>query len=223
VNRVGSDSVARDRRLEPLLDIDYPTHPDGSPNTEVPARIVGTMETKLNALTGTLAGNTYWQVILNSYYEGNRATHTGPYRITKGGSEVWSGTVSGAHGGFLGLFLPGEKHFANEHNGRFAQTCDLSVMGTSSHYAWYAAPGLGGFPSVEWGHATDNAHDTDDQPACPESPPIQRDTTPEPPVGTGISFCDGPLKWYLCWAIDWYDQYGNYMYREWLYCMPLCD
>jgi hypothetical protein len=218
---VKRDSVRRPRATGPLLYgdyVDYPTNLDGTPNTNVAASITGGM-------TGDFkesGSETYWEVVINSWYTGNRATHKGDYQITKGGSVLWPGTVSGTHGGYLGLFLPGEKQFSSSRNGYVPATCDLAMNGSGEHAAWYSAPAVAGLTAIEWGHASATSNVSNTWRTCAENPPPPVEPTP-PPGGGGSSFCIGPLKWYLCWYIDYYDWYGSYLGRQWLYCEPLCD
>jgi hypothetical protein len=221
LTRVQVDSGRRPRPTDPLLYgdyADYPTNLDGTPNTDVAASITGAMAGDFR----DSGSETYWEVVLNSWYTGNRATHSARYQVTKGVNVLWPGTVSGAHGGFLGLFLPGEKQFSSSNHGSVAATCDLALNGSSEHAAWYSAPAVAGLTSIEWGHTSDAAYVTKTGPTCVEKPPAPVEPTP-PPVGGGSPFCIGPLKWYLCWYIDYYDWYGNYLGRQWLYCDPLCD
>ncbi|MGH7720029.1 MAG: hypothetical protein ACREON_14455 [Gemmatimonadaceae bacterium] len=137
-------------------------------------------------------------------YFANNAEQTVDLRLRYNGSEVASTT------GITGdsYLFPWRRSMYTQASLGISEACGHMVDATSKHRVWdeFITSNQG---ALSWGSETRSSYAGDSQSPCLRT------------GGGGEGGGWGDQTWYICYYYDWFDYFGNFLYREWVYCVPL--
>lgn len=139
------------------------------------------------------------------HYFANHARQTVDLKLRYNGSEVTS-TSGSTEDSF---FLPWHRSMVTTATLGISGTCGHAVHAAGTHSVWdeFVTSGQG---LLSWGHQGASSHGDDAQSPC-----LQNAGGP----GGGGGWSDE--QYYICYYYDWYDYLGAFLFREWVYCVPL--
>jgi hypothetical protein len=139
------------------------------------------------------------------HYFANRARQTVDLKLRYNGAEVTSTS------GFTeeSFFLPWHRSMVTTATLGISGTCGHAVHATGTHNVWdeFITSGQG---LLSWGHKGASSNGDGSQSPCLQSG-----------GGPGGGGGWGDEQYYICYYYDWYDYLGAFLFREWVYCVPL--
>lgn len=180
-----------------LLSTMYPT--DGAGNPDYSSRATITANVNLDWLSEAPGG---WIANYTSNGSGTRSKIQGNVSILVDGQPVHSVAMPENVADRMVPFPLTWTHSVYT-QGAYTRVCDAMMEAYGTHTMWHQ------YLEINWGHASQNSYDYESTPACGSSGSGS---------GSGGSEQD---EWYICYYYDYYDAWGNYLYRQYTGCVPL--